>query len=165
MSGNYGGKVNNSSAYVRGFIPSIPTILWKPSTYSNINVLTTNSPNYENVYIPGNLYVDGSIINPSDINLKDNIEVLNPLLTNKLEDLRPVSYTLKSDKMQQIHYGFIAQELEEVLPELVEIYPQKIKDTNNYEYIKSINYLGLIPLLVHKIQILEKKIKNIEENK
>ena len=165
MSGNYGGKVNNTSSYVRGFIPSIPTILWKPSTYSNINVLTPNSTNYENVYIPGNLYVDGSIINPSDINLKENIEVLNPLLTNKLEDLRPVSYTLKSDKVKQIHYGFIAQELEEVLPELVEIYPQKIKETDKYEYIKSINYLGLIPLLVHKVQTLEKRIKNIEENK
>jgi Chaperone of endosialidase len=161
MIANYGGKINNNSSYIRGFIPGQPTQLWKTLSYSNDNVLTPNSPNYESVYIPGNLYVDGSIINPSDINLKHNIEVLNPILTNKLDELKPSKYTLKDDKSNAVHYGFIAQELEQVLPELVVNKPTT-STHNQHHQIKAINYLELIPLLVHKVQILEKRLKKLE---
>lgn len=168
MSANYGGKVANYSSTVRSFIPGIPANLWKIVTYANLSVLTPKSPNYDNVYIPGNLYVDGSIINPSDINLKENIEVLNPILTNKLDELKPSQYILKDDSECIVHYGFIAQDVEKIFPELVTIKPIDISVTNNHfknTHIKAINYLEFIPLLVHKVQILEKRLKKLEDNK
>jgi hypothetical protein len=164
MSANYGGKVANYSSTVRSFIPGIPANLWKILSYSNLNVLTPKSSNYDSVYIPGNLYVDGSIINPSDINLKHNIEVLNPILTNKLDELKPSKYSLKDDPESVIHYGFIAQDVEILFPELVSIKPLDISVNKNTQntHIKAINYLEFIPLLVHKVQILEKRLKKLE---
>ena len=165
MHANYGGKINNTSSYVRSFIPGIPANLWKTFTYSGTNVITPNTTSYESLYVPGNLYVDGSIINPSDIKLKQNIEVLNPLITNKLDNLKPSSFTYKTDSTDTIHYGFIAQEFENIYPELVLEKPTNNIDITTKTQVKAINYLELIPLLVHKIQLLETKIKNIEENK
>jgi len=168
MSANYGGKVANYSSTVRSFIPGVPANLWKIVSYANLSVLTPKSLNYDSVYIPGNLYVDGSIINPSDIKLKQNIEVLNPILTNKLDELKPSKYSLKHDPKSIIHYGFIAQDVENIFPELVAIKPIDVSVTNNHEKngeIKAINYLEFIPLLVHKVQILEKRLKKLEDNK
>jgi hypothetical protein len=45
------------------------------------------------------------------------------------------------------HYGFIANEIETEYPELIEIKP----DIKASCKIKSVNYLEIIPLLVHKI--------------
>ena len=100
--------------------------------------------------------VDGSIVNPSDINLKDNIVEISSELTNNLINLKPVQYTYKTDK--KIHYGFIAQELETVLPELVVTKP----DTSNSAQIKAINYLEIIPLLVGKLQKMQTEIDNLK---
>ena len=161
MSANYGGKVANYSSTVRSFIPSMPVNFWKIITYSNVNVLTPKSSNYDSVYIPGNLYVDGTIINPSDIILKDNVEVLNPIVTNKLDKIKPTKYTLKNDPNSLIHYGFIAQEVEQIFPELVTIKPTNI-NSETFTNIKAINYLEFIPLCVHKIQLLEKRLQKLE---
>lgn len=159
MSANYGGKMPNQSAYIKQFINGPVASLWKIMSYDNKNVLTPTSFNNSNVYIPGNLYVDGSIVNPSDINIKKNIEVLNPLLTNKLNNLEPIKYTFKNDKENEIHYGFIAQDFENIFPELVKIKP----DINTDTHIKAINYIEIIPLLVHRVQTLTKEIENIKE--
>ncbi len=163
MAANYGGKVNNTSSYVRGFIPGLTGNLWKiqNSHVDNINVLTPNSSNYDSVYVPGNLYVDGSIINPSDLNLKQNIEVINPLLTNKLLELNPAKYTLKKDETNKIHYGFIAQDIEQIFPELVEKKP--IGLTHSDTYIKAVNYIEIIPLLVSKIKMIEEELKILRQ--
>jgi hypothetical protein len=57
-----------------------------------------------------------------------------------------------------IHYGFIAQDFEKEYPELVTIKPDKTKQN-----IKAINYLEIIPLLVSKIQIMQKEIDELRE--
>ena len=51
------------------------------------------------------------------------------------------------------HYGFIAQEVEEVLPELVHT------DKNGY---KSVDYIGVIPLLVNAIQELRAQLAEVK---
>ena len=52
-------------------------------------------------------------------------------------------------------YGYDARSL---YPELIEIKPD-----NNYSKIKAINYLEIIPLLVNKIQIMQKEIDELKE--
>ena len=111
-----------------------------------------------NVYIPGHLVVDGTITNPSDIQLKTNIQSINKETTNKLLELIPSSFTFKNDYSNKTHYGFIAQYLETKYPELVEFKP----DIKNKD-IKSINYLEIIPLLVSKIQEMQKEIDTLKE--
>ena len=53
------------------------------------------------------------------------------------------------------HFGFIAQDVEKEFPSLV--------STDN-EGMKSINYLEMIPLLLHKINDLERKIDELKNN-
>lgn len=160
---NYNGKQPNNTSYIKNFISGIPANLWKIIQYTKddgsiVSAITTVSPNYENLYIKGDLFVDGSIINPSDINLKKNICLIDKDKTDKIMNLKPSEFTFKDDQANKIHYGFIAQELENEYPELIQIKPD-----NNYSKIKAINYLEIIPLLVNKIQIMQKEIDELKE--
>jgi hypothetical protein len=89
----------------------------------------------------------------SDIRLKKNIDDLNDNHLDKLDKLLPKSYNFKKDNIK--HFGFIAQDVEKEFPSLV--------STDN-EGMKSINYLEMIPLLLHKINDLERKIDELKNN-
>lgn len=159
---NYNGRQPNNTAYIKNFVYGIPANLWKVMNYTKsdgtiVSVITPASALYDNLYIPGDLFVDGSIVNPSDANLKKNIQSLNIETTEKLMKLKPSSFEFKDDPLNQIHYGFIAGELENEYPELIRIKP----DTKN-SHIKSVNYLEIIPLLVHKIQIMQQEIDELK---
>ena len=159
---NYNGRQPNNTAYIKNFVSGAPSNLWKAYSYINssgdsISVLTPTTDKYSNVYIPGDLYVDGSIVSPSDINLKQNISLIDEDKTNKLMNLQTKEFTFKDDSSKQIHYGFIAQEFEVEYPELVFIKPDK--KLNN---IRAINYLEIIPLLVDKIQLMQKEIDDLK---
>lgn len=159
---NYNGKQPNNSAYIKNFVYGAPVSLWKIIRYTigsiSVNALTPASENYDNVYIPGDLYVDGSIINPSDIHLKENIENIDTDTTNKLLNLCVSQFNFKNDPTKKTHYGFIAQEFEKEYSELVTIKPD-----NTYANIKAINYIEVIPLLVNKIQLMQEEINELKE--
>lgn len=161
---NYSSRQPNNTAYIKNFVTGAQSSLWKQISYKDtvnnlfINAITPSSPKYDSVYIPGNLYVDGIILNPSDVYLKDKIEDLNKDVSNNLMNIRPTQFIFKSDPFKKKHYGFIAQEIEEHFPELV---TQKIdKDIAN---LKAINYLEMVPLLVHQIQKMQKEIDELKE--
>jgi hypothetical protein len=159
MSGaNYGGRQPNNTAYIKNFVPGTPTSLWKTIVYNNENVITPSSSKTDNLYIPGDLTVDGTITNPSDLYLKDNIEDLSEDMTKNIMKIRPTQFVFKSDIMKKLHYGFIAQEFEEHFPELV-----VSKVDKNVANLKAINYLEMIPLLVHQMQQMQKEIDDLKE--
>jgi hypothetical protein len=123
-----------------------------------------------NLYISylgtGTVYSNGGVLtntNPSDANLKENITDLTFGL-NEILQLRPVSYDWKNNVANQsTQYGFIAQEVQKVLPQLV-------TEFDSYEDEKrevSIKRLGLdkdaiFVSLVKAIQELEARIKQLE---
>jgi len=159
MSGaNYNGRQPNNTAYIKNFVSGTPTSLWKTIKYNNENVITPSSSKTDNLYIPGDLTVDGTITNPSDLYLKDNIEDLSEDVTENIMKIRPTQFVFKSDIMKKIHYGFIAQEFEEHFPELV-----VSKIDKNIANLKAINYLEMIPLLVHQVQKMQKEIDDLNE--
>ncbi len=101
---------------------------------------------------------------PSDAQFKTNINPIqnvNQLLLN----LNPVTYDyLQTGNAQYMHfpntlqYGLIAQEVEQVLPDLVKIveHPQQLDSLGNvtvpsFDY-KTLNYEALIPILVKGYQ-------------
>ena len=86
----------------------------------------------------------------SDIRLKNNIKDLTENDLDKLNNLVPKSYNLKNS--QGIHFGFIAQDVEKEFPNLVS------KDSDG---MKSVNYLEMVPILLHKINNLEKKVEEL----
>lgn len=109
-----------------------------------VSSLSTNGPVYSNNNILTNT-------NPSDRNLKENIVPIGNSM-DKVMALNPVTYTWKSNGAKGI--GFIAQEVEEVIPELV---------NTNDDGTKGIYSLEMIPYLVKALQeqqILIEDLKN-----
>lgn len=158
---NYNGRQPNNTSYIKNFVSGIPANLWKTATYTPsgqpiISVITPTIVN-ESVLIEGDLYVNGSIINPSDVYLKDNIRSIDIDCTNKIMNLKAEQFTFKSDPNHKLHYGFIAQEFEKEFPELVSVKP------DNNVNLKAINYLEIIPLLLNKVQLQQKEIDDLRE--
>ena len=88
----------------------------------------------------------------SDYRIKENITQLdNKFVVDKLN---PVTYLNKKLEKQDI--GLIAHELQEIYPELV----NGVKDGEQFQ---SVNYIGLIPILIKEIQVLKERVKILEE--
>lgn len=100
------------------------------------------------------------MINPivgSDVRFKERILDLEYGLKH-VNKLRPVSYTLKGDNSNRTLFGFIAQEVKAVMPEIV------LEDGSDEKKL-SLSYSEIIPVLVNAIkeqqfQIEELKLKN-----
>ena len=83
----------------------------------------------------------------SDIRLKTNIVNIPSTLT-KLLQLRPVFFNWKSNLDGPINKGFIAQEVEEMFPELIsEIYNESLNDNT-----KALSLTDFIPYMVKGMQ-------------
>lgn len=95
----------------------------------------------------------------SDKRCKTNISFIDKELENKIWNNDNLIKTFKYKKDNKYSYGFIAQELEKIVPELVE------KDNNSY---LSINYNSafslLIGTLIDKVKELEHKIEILEKH-
>lgn len=89
----------------------------------------------------------------SDIRLKTDISDSNTGL-NEVLKLRPVSFRFKRDQ-SNTHFGLIAQEVKDVLPDVV------IGNESNNEYL-SINYEGLVPVLIKAIQDLSAQVDELK---
>jgi hypothetical protein len=93
----------------------------------------------------------------SDIRLKENIKPLKDGL-KKVLNLKGVNFTWKSDSTHAQRIGFIAQDVEEVLPELV--------FTNHTDGYKGINYAEITAVLTEAIKEQQAQITTLEaENK
>jgi hypothetical protein len=80
----------------------------------------------------------------SDLSLKKNIQPINYDALDKVLKLNPVSFYWKDERIdREKHFGFIAQEVEKILPELVR------KDSKGK---KSLNYNEFIPFLTKSIK-------------
>jgi len=166
-------KQPNPTAYVKFFNTQnnnviANTISW---IYSTINgqLFLTNAPSNSNVQITNDLYVEGTahlnhLQNNSDISLKENIVDLSSSREEIVKDiqekvmlLKPKQYTMKTDITHKKHYGFIAQDVETLFPEIVgERYI-------NNQPIKTVNYLELVPLILLKVQDLQEQIDQMKE--
>ena len=73
-----------------------------------------------------------------------------------LNRLRPVSHTWIGSTNQKKSLGFIAQEVEEVIGELVNT------SMDGEREIKALDYNGLIPVLIKAVQELSEKVKQLE---
>ena len=97
----------------------------------------------------------------SDEKFKSNITSLS-MMKDKLKLLRPVSYTLKADakeiktdqSVSALQYGFVAQELRQVFPEMV---------TAREDGVMGVRYAELIPVLVQAIKEQQEEIEALNK--
>ena len=117
-------------------------------------------------YFAGNVKVTGTMSVPtlyttSDIRRKENITNVNESL-NLLSALHPIAYTFKNDRsiyledaeVSRVHYGLIAQEVSNILPNIV-----KEDETG----ILSINYIEMIPLLIQAVKQQQTLIDELQQ--
>jgi hypothetical protein len=101
------------------------------------------------------IWPDGSYYRLSDRRQKENILPLEYGLDEILR-LNPVTHTWLFSDATRPSIGLIAQEVEEVLSELVNTTMDGEREA------KALDYNGLIPVLIKSIQELNKKIEILE---
>jgi len=96
----------------------------------------------------------------SDIALKENIiNIPNPL--EKISKIGGYMFDWKDHGMEDVHgkghdTGILAQEIEEIMPEIV---------NTRESGMKAVNYMKLIPLLVESIKELKKEVESLKDSK
>ena len=112
----------------------------------------------------GDLHVDGDVIaystTVSDKRLKDNIFTLDSAL-DKVSKLRGVEYIWNSGSRKgQSDIGFIAQEVEEVIPQIVREKKMPLMDGGTY---KTVDYEKVTSLLVEAVKEQQSIIAKLEQ--
>lgn len=193
-----------SGGSVRG-VSSIVTGSGSPSSayaiYGEIEGSVQGSTNSTNAastlwagYFKGGagVYSDVGFLSGSDRDLKEEIKELKNALT-KLKKLKPKTYKLKKDNGKgELNHGFIAQDVQEIFPGLVQLVPQpgesRIEVIRKEEIIKgedgeedivipeqtvirqdmdgkpllAMNYQGIIPIAVAAIQEQQVEIEDLK---
>lgn len=111
--------------------------------------------------VSGKLYVEDIILNASDSRVKTNItRIENPL--SKAMSITGCRFNFTEDfcasnnlDQTKLYLGVIAQDVEKVLPEIV----------NENNGIKNVSYIGLIPMLIESVKELYLRIEQLENNK
>jgi len=111
-----------------------------------------NPSNAFMVKYDGSATLGGDLTIESDARLKSNIYSLRGAL-GKLIQIDGKRYTLKSDEKEH-KIGLLAQEIIEVFPELV-------KEGNDKNGTMSVNYQGLIPVLINAIKEQQNQIDEL----
>jgi hypothetical protein len=175
------------SSYVKTALRSIAE---GTSSYINIGLYADANGGSEayaarfggQVDITGDLTVDGTFYNNSDRRLKKNIQGLDRAGgLAKLSQLNPVSFRYKGTSQLQTagygdmdlpngkKFGFVAQEVEQMLPSLVakrkHVPVEKARggqrpDISTY---KGVSYVELIPVLVQAVQEQQAQIKTLRK--
>ena len=118
-------------------------------------------------YFQGEVGSTGNSFQVSDQRLKENIKPIDKVL-DKIMLLKPSVYNFRSEyskmnlpKGEQM--GFIAQDIEKVFPQLVKTTVEKQADNGKTSELKSVNYIGLIPLLTKAIQNQQEEINELRQ--
>ena len=115
----------------------------------------------------GEFHADADIVafsstTASDKNLKENVEAL-PYGLDDVMKMRAVEFDWKKDKAngkERGHdIGVIAQEMEEVIPEVVKEY-EGLQGKDNF---KAVDYSKLVPVLIKSIQELKAEIEELKK--
>ena len=153
--------------------------------YGSVGTYYTSIPGKYAGYFHGSTYVNGTltatnVVTPSDIRLKTDIEKLSDYgsaLENVL-NMNVVTYNYKEQELSEAekdtasvatiealekfnqankerHYGLLAQELQEIYPDLVK---------EGQDGYLGINYIELVPVLIRSIQELKTELDDLKRN-
>jgi hypothetical protein len=140
--------------------------------YGVYGTTSGTAPTRFGVYAAGNLGYSGSLIAPSDVKFKQNIHNFSNAI-DKIKQLQPKLYSFTNDvRFSHMnlptgeHYGLIAQELEQVFPELVvnTVHPS-LEESRGERGGEDINYKGvtmmeMIPILIQAVKEQQNQIES-----
>jgi hypothetical protein len=145
-------------------LTSIPTNSGTATVSSNqISILGSTSTGIAGAYVGttgsgSTVTLDVRTTSPSDIRLKEEVADAD-LGLSFVNQLRPVSYKLKADPKHQKGYGFIADEVEELIgAESSLVYEEPDWKVGDEVGFKTIHYPSYIAVLTKAIQELSAKV-------
>ncbi|GAB7028063.1 tail fiber domain-containing protein [Geotalea toluenoxydans] len=123
-----------------------------PSYFAGSVGIGTNTPSFA-LDVIGQVASNGVALT-SDAKFKKGIDLIDTPL-EKIKQLKGVSYTWRIEEFKSMnfpqgrHYGVIAQEIEKVLPEVV---------NTSHDGTKSVAYTEIIPVLIEAVKAQQKLI-------
>ena len=160
MIGAQSTSIHINYRYCNGHSNFTPgTWYWRNGTSSS-----WSSHNFGSVTSNGNVYATGNVTAYSDIRLKENIRPIQNAL-DIVSKLEGVHYTRKETGEEEI--GFIAQDVKEVFPELVEIIDSRDEDPHEglqdgIEDLHVMKYQNAVALLVEAIKEQQAQIDELK---
>jgi len=145
----YNATAGSAYAILETFAGSNP--LYLQSSGGNVGIGGTTAT-YK-LYVTGAIYATGDIIAYSDARAKENVVTLDNAL-DKVTNLRGVYYTRKDDETKKKNVGVIAQEVLDVVPELVSYSEQ------SDEY--AVKYQNITALLIEAIKEQQTTIQQLQ---
>jgi hypothetical protein len=128
------------------------------STYIRGNTGIKHAPTAYALTVGGSVNVLGTVFEASDEKLKKNIcNIEEDCCCSKLYRLKGKKYNFKKDKKDT--FGFVAQEVQQIYPDLV------AESESDGEKTLALNYSAFIPLLLENIKMLEKRISVLERDR
>jgi hypothetical protein len=167
VSGSYNGSTARTVSVAATSINTGNTLVardisgdFTAGSISVTNITVSQTVQAQNINALGQLSVAGNanitgiitcsdLNSTSDINLKTNIKTVENSIET-VNKLRGVSFDWKNTGKSS--YGVIAQELEEVLPQLV-----------NAGEVKSVNYNGIIGVLIEAVKELSAEVEELKK--
>ena len=149
---DYGGYYYADGNYT-GSNPGVAFVVGNGDIDSSTGGAGSNPSNAFIVNYDGSATLSGELTIESDARLKTNITTLGNTLS-KLLLIDGKTYTLKSQESIE-KFGLLAQEVQKIFPELV-------KQTGDEKGILSINYQGLIPVLINAIKEQQKELESLQ---
>jgi hypothetical protein len=149
---NYGGYYYADGQYT-GTLPGVAFVVGNGDVDSSNGLAGANPSNAFVVNFDGSATLSGDLTINSDARLKSNIISLGSTLA-KLLMIDGKSYTMKTNESES-KIGLLAQDVQKAFPELV-------KTTNDSDKTLSVNYQGLIPVLINAIKEQQKQIKQLK---
>jgi hypothetical protein len=135
--------------------------VWGPDSASStlaFNVVSSASSTVFAVFDGGNAQLSGTLTQSSDARLKTNIQSLDASTSlAAINSLTPVAYDwLDPEKGGTRQYGFIAQQVQQIFPNLVSTTSATALTPDG---TLGLNYIGLIAPIVEAVQTLSLKYK------
>jgi len=164
LTSNNTANLGAGTAFGTGAIANSPVRNWALAGLANSDTLGSSA-----VQALGDVTVTGLLFFTSDEKLKKDVRDMNSIL-NDITRLTPKIYKYDHAKIGKVlplgeQYGFLAQEVKELFPELVtKKYATGLNKNNEFDEdlveFDAVNYVGMIPILWKGVQEQQTIIDN-----
>ena len=125
--------------------------LWLCNSGNSLFGYTSDNSNGK-IQVNGTIYASGDVVAYSDISVKNNIRPIENVLS-RISESRGVLYD-RTDREEKNNIGFIAQELEQQFPELIQ---------TNKDGTKGVKYQNAVAILFEAVKEQQKQIDELKK--
>ena len=158
--GNVGVGIPGATDHPQAKLHVVGKMLIQPSSFSS------HTMGNFGLEVAGGIKCSGAVDTSSDERIKENIEPISNSLS-LIEKLKGIKYnftteysnTTINENSNKKRFGLLAQEVEKVLPDIVNT---NVNEAMKIDDFKTISYSSLIPILIEAIKELNDKNKQLE---